>query len=155
MSGELATFLTAMTPVGELRAAIPLALGVYKMPVLSAFIWSVAGNILAAALVLYFVGPISDYLSARWTFHKRFLEYLFSRTRKKFNHTRGAWGSLALIIFVAIPLPMTGGWSGALAAYLFGIPFRQALALISIGIFIAGLLVSGASVGILNAFFKY
>ncbi|MBU4142219.1 small multi-drug export protein [Patescibacteria group bacterium] len=153
MSGELATFLTAMTPIGELRAAIPLALGVYKMSPLSAFFWSILGNISAAAIVLLLIKPVSDFLINRFSIFERFFNFLFARTRKKFSDTQIKWGSLALIIFVAIPLPVTGGWSGALAAYLFGIPFRRALFLISVGIIIAGLIVTGAILGVIKAFY--
>lgn len=153
MSPELAVFLTAMTPIGELRAAIPLALGIYKMPALSAFLLSVAGNIFAAAIVLFIICPVSDFLSIHWKFFKKTLNYLFARTRKNFTDAQAKWGAIALIVFVAIPLPMTGAWSGALAAYLFGIPFKRALLLISAGVIIAGILVAGASLGAIKAFF--
>lgn len=153
MNSELAVFLTAMTPVGELRAAIPLALGIYKMSPLSAFFWSILGNISAVAVVLLLIKPVSDFLITRFSFFERFFNFLFARTRKKFSDTEIKWGALALIIFVAIPLPMTGGWSGALVAYLFGIPFKRALPLISIGVVIAGVLVTVASLGIIKAFY--
>lgn len=153
MSGELATFLTAMTPIGELRAAIPLALGVYKMSPLSAFLWSVAGNISAVFIVLSLVGPISEFFNSRWKFFDRITKFLFSRTRRKFNAAQEKWGALALIVFVAVPLPVTGGWTGALVAYLFGIPFWRALGLISAGVVIAGVIVLGVSLGVVKIFF--
>lgn len=153
MSSELAVFLTAMTPVGELRAAIPLALGVYKMAPLGAFFWSVSGNIFAAFIVLTLAKPVSEFLCSRWQFFDKITKYLFARTRRNFNVTQEKWGALALVIFVAIPLPMTGGWSGALAAYLFGMPFWRSIFLISTGIFIAGVLVLGASLSLIHAFF--
>lgn len=153
MIPEIKVFLTAMTPIGELRAAIPLAIGFYKMAPLAAFFWSVAGNIFAAVLVLRLAGPVSSFLGSRWNFFKKFLDYLFARTRRKFNKAQKKWGALALIIFVAIPLPMTGGWSGALVSYLFGIPFWLALFLIGAGIIIAGIFVLGASMGAIKIFF--
>ncbi len=153
MSGELATFLIAMTPVGELRAAIPLALGFYKMSVFSAFFWSVSGNIAAVIIILILIKPVSGFLISHFPFFNRFLKYLFARTRKNFSASQIKWGELALIIFVAIPFPATGGWSGALVAYLFGIPFKRALFLISAGVVIAGVLVMAVSLGILKAFF--
>lgn len=153
MTNELAVFLTAMTPVGELRAAIPLAMGVYKMSPLLAFFWSVLGNIAAVAIILVLIKPVSEFLVLHFSFFDRFFKFLFARTRKNFSASQLKWGELALIIFVAIPFPATGGWSGALVAYIFGIPFKRAMALISIGITIAGILVTAASLGIIKAFY--
>ena len=81
-------------------------------------------------------------------FFNRFFTYLFERTRKKHNGKFEKWGALALITFVAIPLPVTGGWSGALAAFVFGIPFKKALPLIFLGVIIAGAIVTGLSLGV-------
>ncbi len=153
MSEELAVFLTAMTPVGELRAAIPLALGVYKMPLLSAFFWSVAGNIFAVFAVLSLIKPLSEFLCSRWKIFDKITKFFFARTRKNFSSAQEKWGALALVVFVAIPFPATGGWSGALVAYLFGMPFWRAFFLISTGVFIAGLIVLGASLGAIKLFF--
>lgn len=153
MSGELATFLTAMTPVGELRAAIPLALGVYKMSPLSAFFWSVAGNIFVVFIILALIKPVSEFLSSHFRIFDRIIKYLFARTRRNFSSTQEKWGALALVVFVAIPFPATGGWSGALVAYLFGIPFWRALFLISTGVIIAGIIVLGVSLGAIKLFF--
>ena len=149
ISPEITTFLVAMTPVSELRGAIPLALSVYKMSWQQAFIWSVLGNIAAVILVLLLLEPISNFLSKRSPLCSRYFSWLFERTRK--NHTKRfeVWGALALIAFVAIPLPMTGGWTGSVAAFVFGIPFKKALPLISIGVVIAGVIVTLVSLGVL------
>lgn len=146
-SPEIATFLISMLPVSELRGAIPVAIGVYHLNPLQAYAIAVVGNIIPVIFILKYIEPISKYLTARSKTLNNFFLWLFARTRKNFNHGYEKWGALALIIFVAIPLPMTGGYSGALAAFIFGIPFKKALPLISLGIMIAGVIVTGLSLG--------
>jgi len=147
---QIITILVGAAPISELRGAIPLAIGVYHMPAWSAFFWAVLGNIIPIIFVLWLLESISDYLSRRFIFFNRFFTWLFERTRKKHIRRFEIWGSLALVIFVAIPLPMTGGWSGAVAAFVFGIPYKKALPLICLGIVIAGVIVTLVSVGVLS-----
>jgi uncharacterized membrane protein len=144
---QLITFFIAMLPISELRGAIPVALGVYHLSPLSAFTWSVLGNLVPVIFLLWLLEPCSNYLSHHFYFFNRFFAWLFERTRRKHNHRFEVWGALALITFVAIPLPMTGGWTGAVAAFVFGIPFKKALPLIFLGIIIAGLIVTLVSLG--------
>lgn len=146
---QLITFLVSTLPIFELRGGIPLALTVYNLSPLSAFLWAVLGNIFPLIFLLYCLGPVSEFLSRRFYFFNRFFAWLFERTRRKHNHKFEIWGSLALILFVAIPLPMTGGWTGAVAAFVFGIPFKKAFPLIVTGVLIAGFVVTLASLGIL------
>lgn len=144
---EIATLFIAMLPIGELRASIPVALGVYNLSWPQALFWSVSGNIMAVVLVSLCLEPISWFLSKHFKIFKRFFDWLFTRTRKKHNHRFEKWGAVALIAFVAIPLPGTGGWAGALAAFVFGIPFKKSLPLIFLGILIAGIIVTLTSLG--------
>jgi uncharacterized membrane protein len=147
-----ATFLIAMTPIGELRAAIPVALAVYKLSWFKAYFWSVFGNMIPVIFILWLFEPISKFLIRRFRIFEKFFGWLFTRTRRKHTKSFEKWGALALIIFVAIPLPMTGGWSGALAAFVFGIPMKRALLLIFLGILIAGVIVILTSLGISFSF---
>ena len=71
-----------------------------------------------------------------------FFSWLFERTRHNHSESFEKYGTLALIIFVAIPLPATGAWSGCAAAFVFGIQFRHAFPAILAGVMIAGLIVS-------------
>jgi len=146
---ELITLLVGSLPLSELRGAIPLAIGIYNLSPLTAFIWAVLGNVISVTIILCLLEPFSNYLSHHFYFFNRFFTWLFERTKRKHNHHFEIWGSLALVAFVAIPLPMTGGWSGAVAAFVFGIPFKQALPLITVGIIMAGFIVTLASMGIL------
>ncbi len=147
LPAELVVFLVGATPFSELRGAIPLALGVYKLSPLSSFVWAVLGNITASVVVIWLLGPISGFLITRFNFADKFFAWLFARTRHKFSGNYETLGELALFIFVAIPLPMTGAWTGAVASFLFGIPKKRSLALISLGVTIAGLIVLLSSLG--------
>ena len=142
MIAELQTFLLAMTPIGELRLSLPLALTVYNLNWQMAFLISVIGNLIPIVLLLLLLGPISNLLSKDCPVFQRFFSWLFERTRKKYGSKIKKYGYPALIAFVAIPLPITGGWTGSLIAFLFNIPFRKAFPLIASGIIIAGILVT-------------
>ena len=148
MISEFKTFLIAMSPIVELRGSIPLAIEVYGLSPWSAYLWSVLGNILPIPFILLFLHFFSDFLCVRSHTFKYFFEWLFERTRrnnaKKFEH----WASAALFIFVAIPLPLTGIWSGCVAAFVFGIPFKKAFPLIALGSVAAGLIVLFLTLGI-------
>ncbi|MFH1780519.1 MAG: small multi-drug export protein [Candidatus Nealsonbacteria bacterium] len=133
MIAELKVFLIAMSPVLELRGSIPMALGIYHLPIWSAFLISILGNIVPVAVLLQLLKFVPE---------NRLLSWLFERTRRKHTAKFEQWKEYALIILVAIPLPFTGAWTGSLCAFVFGIPFKKALMLISCGVIIAGLIVT-------------
>lgn len=150
MMAEIQTFLIAMTPIGELRISIPLALEVYHLPVWLAFLISIIGNLIPAIFLLLFLGKISNYLSHQFYFFNRFFTWLFERTKKSQAKKFEKWKEFGLIILVAVPLPFTGVWTGSIYAVLFGIPFKTALLLMAIGVILAGLIVTSITLGILN-----
>ncbi|MDP3970936.1 MAG: small multi-drug export protein [bacterium] len=149
---QIATILIAMIPIGELRGALPIALGPYSLPLWQAYPLAVLGNMIPVFFILWLFGPVSEWLR-QWKIFNRFFDWLFERTRKKFYDKHKKWGDLALVLFVAIPLPVTGAWTGSLAAWLFGIPKKKALPLIFSGVLIAGVIVSAISLGALKIFF--
>lgn len=138
----ISTFFTAMTPIGELRASIPIALGSYGMGVIETYIISVIGNLVPVVIILWVMEPVSRFLMKRFNWANRFFSWLFNRTRKRHSAKFEKYQGFALISFVGIPLPVTGGWTGALIAYVFGIPPKRALWQITIGILIAGIIVT-------------
>lgn len=151
---ELSTVLLAMIPFTELRASIPIALEVFDMSVTSAIFWSVLGDMVPATIILVFIGDIAGWLSRRSDLIKRWYEWLVRRTSERFASKASRYGvALGLILFVGIPLPFTGAWTGALAAFLFGIPKRFAWASILIGVCLAAFIVSLASLGVVKLFF--
>ena len=142
MIAELKVFLIAMSPFLELRGSIPVALGVYDLPVSAAYFISVIGNLVPVVFILLLIEPVYRYLSSRISFFERFFTWLFERTRSKHSAKFKRWEELALIILVAIPLPFTGAWTGSLCAFVFGIPFKKAFPLIALGVIMAGLIVT-------------
>ena len=133
---HLLTAILASLPVTELRGAIPFAYFYLDLPWYEALGWSLIGNLLPVPFILYLLDPVQLFLR-RWKLADRFFEWLFARTRRrgKLVEKRRAIG---LAMFVAIPLPVTGAWTGAVAAYVFGIGFVPALIAICIGVTVAG-----------------
>lgn len=142
MSPRIATFLTAMTPIGELRASIPIALGTYGMNIFETYIISVIGNMVPVVAILWTLEPVSKFLMRRFQVARRFFNWLFGYTRRRHSKRFEKYKGYALIGFVGIPLPVTGGWTGALSAFVFGIPPKKALLHIFIGVLIAGIIVT-------------
>ena len=138
---EIKTFLLAMTPLGELRLAIPVGLVAYKLEPITVYLVSVLGNLVPVFLILFLLRPVSDFFSKRISFSERFFCHLFSKTQNNHSWKMKKYGLLALFAFVAIPLPVTGGWTSSLIAVVFGIPFRKSFPLISLGVATAGLIV--------------
>jgi len=126
--GVLVALLSTL-PITELRGSIPIALTVYKLSTWEAYAWALLGNSLPVIFLLLFLEPFSLFLSKNFSFFRTFFNWLFERTRRKHSRKFEIFEELALILFVAIPLPMTGGWSGAVAAFVFGIPFKKAFPL--------------------------
>lgn len=135
---ELVIITISALPVSELRGAIPVAL-MMGMPPLKAFILSVSGNLLPVIPILLFLEPISNILM-RFKPWRRFFEWLFTRTKGRGDIIQ-RYEALGLMLFVAIPLPMTGAWTGCIAASLFRIKFRYAFPAVLAGIIIAGVVV--------------
>ncbi len=149
---ELAVFFISMIPVAELRVSIPLGLAVYKLDVLTTLFWAVLGDIIPMIFILYLIDPVSKLLMKHFKIFNKFFNWLFARTRIKFEGKYAKYGSIALVLFVAIPLPITGSWTGALAAFLFQIPRHRAAPLIMLGIIIAGIIVSFITLTTLEIF---
>jgi uncharacterized membrane protein len=149
-SAELTTFVVSMLPIAELRGALPMALVYFGLPFWPAYVLTIIGNILPAVFFVFFMEKIAAYLSRRSYRFNRFFAWLFEKTRRRHNHHFEIWGPLALMVFVAIPLPLTGAWSGAVAAFVFGIPPKRSLPSIIAGVAIAGLIVGALTLGIAN-----
>ncbi len=143
-------FLVAMLPIAELRGAIPLGIYWGLSPIL-VFIIAIIGNMVPVPLILLFLDGIEKYLR-RSEKMARALDWIFERTYKKADEKVRRWEYLALILFVAIPLPGTGAWTGSLIAYLFKFDIKKSILSIFIGVLIAGLIVLIASLGFFNIF---
>lgn len=139
---EIAVVALGAMPVSELRGALPLALALGFSP-LKAYILAFIGNLLPVIPLLFLLQPVASKLRHIKIF-ERFFDWLFERTRRKATLIE-KFEALGLILFVAIPLPVTGAWTGCVAATLFKIRFRYALLAIVLGVVIAGFIVLGLS----------
>jgi uncharacterized membrane protein len=137
-----AVFFTSMVPIGELRASIPLGLGVLKLDIYSTIILSIIGNFIPAVIIIYALEPISKFLIKRFKFMERFFTWLFDRTRKKYYKKFEKYSGFALTAFVGIPLPVTGAWTGSVIAFVFGFPQKRALLDVFIGLLMAAAIVT-------------
>lgn len=141
----LRTMLLAMLPIAELRGAIPAAILAWDMSIWSAYLWAVIGNMIPIFFILLLLDPVSRWLMEHSSIMNRFFTWLFARTRRRIDRTYERWEDLALVLFVAIPLPITGAWTGAVAAFLLGVPYWRAMGLIFCGVLIAGGVVTAAT----------
>ncbi len=141
---EIIVITISMLPIFELRGAIPIGQKILGLSWWFTFILAFIGNMLPIPFILLFLEPVSKWLRKIVIFD-RFLEWLFARTRKRSEIIR-KYEALGLILFVAIPLPITGAWTGSVAAFLFGIRFYNAILAISMGVFIAGCIVTALTV---------
>lgn len=138
-----------MIPIAELRVSIPVGIEGFEMSVISVYFWSVIGNLIPVVFLLLFLEPVAQFLMKHIALFKSFFNWIFERTRKRFTSRSARYGTFAaLVLFVAIPLPITGAWTGSAAAFLFKVPFWRAFAAITIGVLIVGIIVTGATVGI-------
>jgi uncharacterized membrane protein len=147
---QISVMIIGMTPIFELRGAIPVALGAYKMTILEAYFWAVSGNIIPVIFWVFFLEKISNWLMKNFKFWDKFFNWLFERTRKKANDKIAKYGDWGLFFLVAIPLPITGGWTGALTAFLFGIKKIKAIGIIFSGVLTAGLIVTLLTIGVIS-----
>ena len=139
----LAVMIMAALPIAELRLSLPLALVVYDMNPLRAYFLSVVGNMVPIVPILLLFGPMHALLDNVWPF-KPFFAWLLARVEKHRGRFE-RWGALALISFVAIPLPVTGAWTGSVAAFVFKVRKREAFVLLLLGVMIAGCVVMAAT----------
>jgi len=149
---EWVTLILSTLPIAELRLAIPWALA--QPPAgggldwTTAYIFAVIGNFIPVIPILLLLEPVSNFLR-RFQIFDRFFDWLFARTRKRGKMIE-RYEALGLILFVGIPLPVTGAWTGSVAAFLFGIKLRYAIPCILLGILLAGVVVTLASLGVIN-----
>ncbi len=144
--------LLSLLPVAELRGGIPYAVALGTNPLI-AFIFCTLVNILVAPICFIFLETLNKILLNIKPYKKFFNSYIKSlrKRKEKVEKAYETYGILALTIFVAIPFPLTGAWTGTFIAWLLGLKrFRSFLA-ISLGVIIAGIIVTLIVTGILTA----
>lgn len=141
-------FISAM-PFTELRGGIPLALAIGFDP-LSAFILAFIGNIIPVPIILLFLNELRSFF-CRYKAIDRIYKKIERRVMKK-KSVIEKYGYLGLTFFVAIPLPVTGAWTGSLLAFLLKLDFKKSLFHIFAGVFIAGIIVLLTALGVIVVF---
>lgn len=136
ISKEFTVILTAMLPVIEVRGAIPVGLALGMSP-LHATILAFLGSNIPIPLILFTIRPIFSYLKKTKAFEK-LVRTLTSRSMEKSGSVR-RYGYIGLFIFVAIPLPGTGVWSGSLIASLLDLRIKYAFPAIVLGNLVASI----------------
>ena len=134
----LIVFLISMVPLIELRGAIPYAVG-FELPLVPSYIVAVIGNMLPVPFIFFFGRKVLEWGSKlRWVggFFRWCLEK-GEKARAKMESRAGVGLYVALLLFVGIPLPGTGAWTGSLIAALLDIKFRKALPAVYLGLLIA------------------
>ena len=142
----LITFLVSMVPVVELRGAIPYGVAA-GLSVQQALLISIIGNFLPIPILILFTKKVFAWLRTMSAGLNHFVSKLEARAdeKKEIVEKYAFWG---LMILVAIPLPGTGGWTGALVAAMMDMKLRKALPAIFVGICVAGIIVSAQTFGV-------
>jgi len=141
---EILTFFLSMLPISELRGGLPFALSQGFSP-LKAYLISVAGNILPVFPLLLLFRRLFIFFG-RYKITEKTLNWTLARARKREDLVR-RYGFGGLILLVAIPLPVTGAWTGTLVSFLLSMKIRHSFLAICIGVGIAGIIVLGLSLG--------
>jgi uncharacterized membrane protein len=130
----------ALLPISELRGAIPFAVA-RGMPILEAYFIAVACNALVAPLAFIFLETFHK-LFYRWSFYAGIFDRFVERSRHKVHAQVERYGYLGIMIFVAVPLPITGAWTGTLGAWILGLRRRKTMMAVAAGVAISGIIVS-------------
>ncbi len=149
--------LLTLMPVTELRVGLPMAITYAienEIPIILIFSTVVLLNILIIFFIFYFLDNLHEVFMNVRIYKKLFEAYLkrFQKRVDKFEKKYETSGFLALMLFVAIPLPGTGAWSGCLVSWLLGLERKKSILAIATGIIIAGILVLFGTLGFINLF---
>lgn len=138
---EWAVFWLSMLPITELRASIPVGIEVFGLPIWKTMMIAIIGNIIPALMILFIMPYVHE-----WVISQRLLGPIVTKklnqAETKFSGKYAKYGAIALILFVGIPLPFTGAWTGSLASFVFNIPFKKSVPLIVVGICVAAVAVT-------------
>ena len=137
----LLTFITGMIPVIEIRGAIPLGVG-FGLSYFEAFILGFLGNIIPIYFIVKYIRPLFDFLG-KFKIFKIIIDLATEKATKKIAESKKLQTvtMLALFLFVAIPLPTTGAWTGSLIANFLDVPAKKAFWPLAAGVLVAGIIV--------------
>ena len=147
----LVVFLISMVPLIELRGAIPYGLAIGLEPVLT-YALAILGNCLPVPFILFFIKRILAAMQAsRIRFFHRVATFVIEKGQRGFRKVQ-KYAVFGLYLFVAIPLPGTGAWTGALVASVMGLKMKRAIPPIFLGVAAAGIIMLTLSLGVVSVF---
>ena len=155
----LIVLLISMVPLIELRGAIPIAIGMdLGLPEWLVLITAIIGNIIPVPIIYFFARKFLEWGSKKkWQPLKKFCNFCLKKGEKggeKLLQKTGNYGTyFALFLFVAIPIPGTGAWTGTLAASILNLDFKKTMVSVIAGILVAGLIMLAASLGFFRVLF--
>ena len=145
-------FLISMVPIIELRGAIPVAVGM-GLPLIPSYIICIIGNMLPVPFIYFFARKVLVWGSDKPVIGKffTFCSEKGEKGGKKLQAKAGRGLFVALLLFVGIPLPGTGAWTGTLAASLLDMDFKSSVVAVMCGVLLAGVIMALISNGVLGA----
>lgn len=149
----MATVLLAMLPVGELRLSMPIALTVFDLSPAAAFAYSYLGNTIPLIIVYLFLPSLLKFATTHSPWLKHVMDDYFLSLERQHKEKYDRYGRILIMLFVAVPIPGSGVWTGAILSILFGIEKSYAIPAILVGLAIAGvivLLITQGTLGALN-----
>ena len=148
----LITFVVSMTPLIELRGAIPIGVAL-GLSYTQAFIVSFLGNIIPIYFIVKYIRPLFDFFG-RWKPFKIIIDWATNKATKKIEESEKLqnFAMLGLLLFVAVPLPGTGAWVGSLIANFLNIPVKKAFWPLAAGVFTAGVIILIATGSVVTIF---
>lgn len=152
LKNYLIVFLVSMVPLIELRGAIPYAIG-FQMPLISSYIIAIIGNMLPVPFIFLFARKVLLWGADKPVIGKVFSFFLQKGEKggKKLQAKAGRGLFVALLLFVGIPLPGTGAWTGTLAASILDMDFKSSVTAVMLGVILAGVIMGLASAGLFGA----
>jgi len=151
MSHEFITFIVSGLPFVELRLGLPLGVAFGLAPYAALF-WSTLGTLTATVITIYLLDPVVQLIRQHSKPLNKLAEKIFAKTRHRHSEKFNRFGALFLLAFVAIPIPGSGGYTGALIAYLFDIPKKYAVLLVGTGVILSGFVMLAIVTGGLELF---
>ncbi|MBQ7600127.1 MAG: small multi-drug export protein [Clostridia bacterium] len=130
-----------MLPIVELRGAVPFGMGAMQLPMIPVLIVSIIGNLLPVPFIILFIRRLFEWMKAKSRRLGRLAEKLEARGKSK-GAMLVKYEALGLFILVAIPLPGTGAWTGALVAAMMDLRLKNAIPTISLGVIAAGIIMA-------------
>lgn len=145
-------FLISMVPIIELRGAIPVAVGM-GLPLIPSYIICIIGNMIPVPFIYFFARKVLEWGADKPVIGKFFTFCLEKGEKggKKLQAKAGRGLFVALLLFVGIPLPGTGAWTGTLAASLLDMDFKSSVIAVMCGVLLAGVIMALISNGVLGA----